>query len=82
LADCRHHGSAQRREAIGADERQPYGLTASIWTRDTDHAAAIGDRVETGTVFMNRCDYLDPALVWNGSRHRQGARCRPSATTI
>ena len=44
----------------------PYGLTASIWTGDTDHAAAIGDRVETGTVFMNRCDYLDPALVWTG----------------
>jgi acyl-CoA reductase-like NAD-dependent aldehyde dehydrogenase len=44
----------------------PYGLTASIWTRDTEHAVAIGNRVETGTVFMNRCDYLDPALVWTG----------------
>ncbi|TIU60844.1 MAG: aldehyde dehydrogenase family protein, partial [Mesorhizobium sp.] len=44
----------------------PYGLTASIWTRDTERAIAIGDRVETGTVFMNRCDYLDPALVWTG----------------
>ena len=44
----------------------PYGLTASFWTADTDHAIAVGDRVETGTVFMNRCDYLDPALVWTG----------------
>lgn len=43
-----------------------YGLTASLWTADTDHAAALGDRIETGTVFMNRCDYLDPALVWTG----------------
>ena len=33
---------------------------------DTEHAVAVGDRVETGTVFMNRCDYLDPALVWTG----------------
>jgi acyl-CoA reductase-like NAD-dependent aldehyde dehydrogenase len=53
-------------EAIALMNDSPYGLTASIWTRDTDHAARIGDRVETGTVFMNRCDYLDPALVWTG----------------
>jgi acyl-CoA reductase-like NAD-dependent aldehyde dehydrogenase len=53
-------------EAIALMNDSPYGLTASIWTADTDRAAAIGDRVETGTVFMNRCDYLDPALVWTG----------------
>jgi len=53
-------------EAIALMNDSPYGLTASIWTRDTDHAARIGDRVETGTVFMNRCDYVDPALVWTG----------------
>ncbi len=43
-----------------------YGLTASIWTRDPDAAQALGGRLRTGTVFMNRCDYLDPALVWTG----------------
>ena len=43
-----------------------YGLTASIWTADADAALRIGDRVETGTWFMNRCDYLDPALAWTG----------------
>ena len=53
-------------EAIALMNDSPYGLTASIWTADTDRAVAIGDRVETGTVFMNRCDYLDPALVWTG----------------
>ena len=53
-------------EAIALMNDSPYGLTASIWTADTEHAIAIGDRVETGTVFMNRCDYLDPALVWTG----------------
>jgi acyl-CoA reductase-like NAD-dependent aldehyde dehydrogenase len=53
-------------EAIALMNDSPYGLTASIWTIDADHAAAIGDRVETGTVFMNRCDYVDPALVWTG----------------
>jgi acyl-CoA reductase-like NAD-dependent aldehyde dehydrogenase len=53
-------------EAIALMNDSPYGLTASIWTGDTEHAVAIGDRVETGTVFMNRCDYLDPALVWTG----------------
>ena len=53
-------------EAIALMNDSPYGLTASIWTADTEHAIAVGDRVETGTVFMNRCDYLDPALVWTG----------------
>ena len=53
-------------EAIALMNDSPYGLTASIWTRDTERAVAIGDRIETGTVFMNRCDYLDPALVWTG----------------
>ncbi|HCP46287.1 MAG TPA: aldehyde dehydrogenase [Deltaproteobacteria bacterium] len=43
-----------------------YGLTASIWTRDTAAALSIGDRIETGTVFMNRCDFLDPELAWAG----------------
>jgi len=43
-----------------------YGLTASIWTKDAEAALRIGDQVETGTWFMNRCDYLDPALAWTG----------------
>ena len=53
-------------EAIALMNDSPYGLTASIWTSDTDHAVKVGDRVETGTIYMNRCDYLDPALVWTG----------------
>ena len=53
-------------EAIALMNDSPYGLTASVWTQDIEHAVKIGDQVETGTVFMNRCDYLDPALVWTG----------------
>lgn len=53
-------------EAVHLMNDSPYGLTASIWTTDTDHAATLGDRLETGTVFMNRCDYVDPGLVWTG----------------
>lgn len=53
-------------EAIALMNDSPYGLTASVWTTDIEHAAAIGDRIETGTVFMNRCDYVDPGLVWTG----------------
>ena len=53
-------------EAITLMNESPYGLTASIWTEDLDAAAALGSRIETGTVFANRCDYLDPALVWTG----------------
>ncbi len=43
-----------------------YGLTASIWTPDVEAASALGDALEVGTVFMNRCDYLDPELAWAG----------------
>jgi len=53
-------------EAIRLMNDSRYGLTASIWTADADVAIRIGDRVETGTWFMNRCDYLDPALAWTG----------------
>ncbi|OGA66740.1 MAG: aldehyde dehydrogenase [Betaproteobacteria bacterium RIFCSPLOWO2_12_FULL_65_14] len=53
-------------EAIRLMNDSRYGLTASIWTADAAAALAIGERVETGTWFMNRCDYLDPALAWTG----------------
>lgn len=53
-------------EAVALMNDSPYGLTASLWTTDTNRAALIGDQIETGTVFMNRCDYIDPALVWTG----------------
>ena len=53
-------------EAVGLMNDSDFGLTASIWTRDEAAAVEIGDRLETGTVFMNRCDYLDPALAWTG----------------
>jgi acyl-CoA reductase-like NAD-dependent aldehyde dehydrogenase len=53
-------------EAIALMNDSPYGLTAAVWTEDEAAAISIGDRVETGTWFMNRCDYLDPALPWTG----------------
>jgi acyl-CoA reductase-like NAD-dependent aldehyde dehydrogenase len=53
-------------EAIRLMNDSHFGLTAAIWTRDVEAAEAIGERLETGTVFMNRCDYLDPALAWTG----------------
>jgi len=43
-----------------------FGLTASIWTRDLDASISIGDQIQAGTIFMNRCDYLDPMLPWVG----------------
>jgi acyl-CoA reductase-like NAD-dependent aldehyde dehydrogenase len=55
-------------EAIALMNDSPYGLTASIWTTDYDTAAEIGAQIETGTIFMNRADYLDPALCWTGCK--------------
>ena len=56
-------------EAIRLMNDSPYGLTAAVFTRDAEAALRIGARVETGTWFMNRCDYLDPALAWTGVKH-------------
>jgi acyl-CoA reductase-like NAD-dependent aldehyde dehydrogenase len=53
-------------EAVRLMNDSAYGLTASIWTADVDAALRVGDQVETGTWFMNRCDYLDPLLAWVG----------------
>jgi len=53
-------------EAVALMNDSPYGLTASVWTRDEEAALALGERIETGTFFMNRCDILDPALAWTG----------------
>ncbi|GGH49924.1 aldehyde dehydrogenase family protein [Frigidibacter albus] len=55
-------------EAISLMNDSPYGLTASIWTASAGRAAEIGNQLDTGTVFMNRCDYLDPALCWTGCK--------------
>ena len=53
-------------EAIELMNDSQYGLTASLWTKDAERAGRIGRELETGTVFMNRADYLDPALCWTG----------------
>ena len=53
-------------EAVRHMNDSPYGLTASIWTSDVDRAIHIGEQIETGTFYMNRCDFLDPALPWCG----------------
>jgi len=82
VVDVSHEMSLMREESFGpvvgimpvADDEEavrlmndsPYGLTAAIFTADADAAAQLGQEIETGTVFMNRCDYLDPALAWTG----------------
>ncbi|MEO9459826.1 MAG: aldehyde dehydrogenase family protein [Lentilitoribacter sp.] len=55
-------------EAVGLMNDSDFGLTASLWTKDIERAEKIGNEIETGTIFMNRCDYLDPALCWTGCK--------------
>ena len=55
-------------EAIHLMNDSNFGLTASLWTQDAKRAETIADQIETGTVFMNRADYLDPALCWTGCK--------------
>ncbi len=53
-------------EAVRLMNDSRYGLTASIWTRDPEAWERLASRVEAGTIFLNRCDYLDPMLAWTG----------------
>lgn len=56
-------------EALALMNDSDYGLSASIWTADLDAAERLGGELAVGTVFANRCDYLDPALAWSGLRY-------------
>jgi acyl-CoA reductase-like NAD-dependent aldehyde dehydrogenase len=53
-------------EALRLMNDSALGLTASVWTRDRDRAARLGREIEAGTVYLNQCDTLDPALPWSG----------------
>jgi acyl-CoA reductase-like NAD-dependent aldehyde dehydrogenase len=53
-------------EALRLMNDSRLGLTASVWTRDRERAARMARALECGTVYMNRCDALDPALPWTG----------------
>ncbi|WP_375570212.1 aldehyde dehydrogenase family protein [Ahrensia marina] len=55
-------------EALALMNDCAYGLTASLWTADPERALALGRRIETGTVFLNRADYIDPAVCWTGCK--------------
>ena len=85
LVDVTHHMSVMRDESFGPvvgimpvtgdDEAialmndSEFGLSASIWTQDLAAAERLGNEIDTGTLFMNRCDYLDPALAWTGVKN-------------
>ncbi|PSS29857.1 hypothetical protein PHLCEN_2v2650 [Hermanssonia centrifuga] len=62
-------------EALALMNDSPYGLTASVWTNVESNAESEAafekfvDGLETGTVFLNRCDYLDAALAWTGVKN-------------
>lgn len=56
-------------EAIALMNDSEFGLTASLWTADVERAERVGDQIETGTVFLNRADYLDPGLCWTGCKN-------------
>lgn len=65
-------------EALALMNDSEFGLTASVFTRDIDAGVAIGEQLETGTFFINRCDYLDPALAWTGVKN-SGRGCTLSS---
>jgi acyl-CoA reductase-like NAD-dependent aldehyde dehydrogenase len=85
LTDVTHHMRIMKEESFGpvvgimsvaSDEEaitlmndSEYGLTAAIFTKDIEQGIALGEQIETGTFFINRCDYLDPGLAWTGIKN-------------
>lgn len=65
-------------EAIELMNDSAYGLTAAVFTKDIQKGIALGEQVQTGTFFINRCDYLDPALAWTGVKN-SGRGCTLSS---
>ena len=65
-------------EALALMNDSEFGLTAAIFSADVEAALALADRVAAGTVFLNRCDYLDPALAWTGVKN-SGRGCTLSS---
>jgi acyl-CoA reductase-like NAD-dependent aldehyde dehydrogenase len=60
---------ASDEEAVRLMNDSSFGLSAAIYSADPTRAEALGDELDTGTVFLNRCDYLDPALAWTGVKN-------------
>lgn len=56
-------------EAVALMNDSEFGLTAAIFTSDIDKGIELGQQLETGTFFVNRCDYLDPGLAWTGVKN-------------
>lgn len=65
-------------EAITLMNDSVYGLTAAVFTKDINKGISIGEQIQTGTFFINRCDYLDPALAWTGVKN-SGRGCTLSS---
>ena len=65
-------------QAIALMNDSEFGLTASVFSKDIEGAIAIGEQIQTGTFFVNRCDYLDPALAWTGIKN-SGRGCTLSS---
>ena len=55
-------------EAVRLMNGGKYGLTASVWGKDVERVERVGRQLDVGTVYMNRCDVLDPELTWSGRR--------------
>ena len=72
---------ASDEEAVRLMNDSEFGLTAAIFSADAERAEMLGDALETGTVFLNRCDYLDPALAWTGVKN-SGRGCTLSSVGL
>jgi acyl-CoA reductase-like NAD-dependent aldehyde dehydrogenase len=57
-------------EAVTRANASPYGLTASVWSKDLRRAEALAARITTGVSFVNNCCFTGPmgAAAWGGRK--------------
>jgi acyl-CoA reductase-like NAD-dependent aldehyde dehydrogenase len=55
-------------EAVARANGTPFGLSASVWASDVEHAAEVAQRLVAGSVWVNRHAGVEPQIPFGGMR--------------
>jgi acyl-CoA reductase-like NAD-dependent aldehyde dehydrogenase len=55
-------------DAVDRANASSYGLGGSIWSGDLDRAYALAEKMDSGTVWINKHAELDPSIPFGGAK--------------